>query len=180
MYTSSQISGTVLLSVPAEIYKFGAVYWWTCIAILVNSLVSTYVFMPVFMKLQLTSTYEYLKVRFDNKIRIFASFLAVLWILLYNPIVVYIPAVAFAQGKLLSQKYYRISNKFIFSYRNQFAPDNSSNMCCLYILHNHWRLEKCCLGGHFANHSYRWFHDSSILLRNFFSWWSCERLGKIS
>ncbi|KAF2901937.1 hypothetical protein ILUMI_04250 [Ignelater luminosus] len=54
--------------------------------------------MPVFMKLQLISTYEYLSIRFDNKTRIFASFLVVLSIFLYNSIVIYVPALAFAQA----------------------------------------------------------------------------------
>ncbi|KAF2901938.1 hypothetical protein ILUMI_04251 [Ignelater luminosus] len=95
---ASHTSGIALLSVPADIYKFGATYWWICVAITINSIISAYVFMPVFMKLQLTSTYEYLSIRFDNKIRTLASFLVVLSTFLYNPIVIYVPALAFAQA----------------------------------------------------------------------------------
>ncbi|KAF2901935.1 hypothetical protein ILUMI_04248 [Ignelater luminosus] len=95
---ASHTSGITLLSVPADIYRFGATYWWICLALTITCIASAYIFMPVFMKLQLISTYEYLKIRFDNKTRIFASFLVVLSILLYNSIVIYVPALAFVQA----------------------------------------------------------------------------------
>ena len=60
--------------------------------------VTIYVYLPVFFNLQLISTYEYLERRFDNRTRLFASFLYAVSVFLYLPIVVYIPALAFSAG----------------------------------------------------------------------------------
>lgn len=67
-----------------------------CPALIFVSIVTIYVFLPVFHKLQITSTYEYLERRFDMKNRMFASFLFALSLFLYLPIVIYIPALAFS------------------------------------------------------------------------------------
>lgn len=56
-------------------------------------------YLPVFYKLQLTSSYEYLALRFDTNIRVLASFIYAVSMLLYMPIVIYIPALAFSQGR---------------------------------------------------------------------------------
>lgn len=64
-----------------------------------TGLVVVIVYLPVFYKLQLTSSYEYLKLRFDTRIRVMASFLYALANLLYIPVVIYVPALAFSQGK---------------------------------------------------------------------------------
>jgi sodium-coupled monocarboxylate transporter 8/12 len=58
--------------------------------------ITVYVYLPVFYNLQIVSTYEYLERRFDNRTRLFASFLYAISVLLYLPIVVYIPALAFS------------------------------------------------------------------------------------
>lgn len=41
--------------------------------VLCMGVVMTFVFLPVFHDLQLTSTYEYLETRFDKKMRLFGS-----------------------------------------------------------------------------------------------------------
>lgn len=41
--------------------------------VLTMGIVMTYVFLPVFHDLKLTSTYEYLETRFDKKMRLFGS-----------------------------------------------------------------------------------------------------------
>lgn len=65
-------------------------------------LVTAYIYLPVFFSLQITSTYEYLELRFDNAVRTFASFLFGLSIFLFLPIVIYIPALACSAGKCMS------------------------------------------------------------------------------
>lgn len=55
--------------------------------------------MPVFHKLQVTSTYEYLEMRFNAQTRSMASLLFNIAMVLYLPIVIYGPALALAQGK---------------------------------------------------------------------------------
>ncbi|XP_017772840.1 PREDICTED: sodium-coupled monocarboxylate transporter 1-like [Nicrophorus vespilloides] len=96
--TASTVSGITLLAVPTDVYRFGATYWYYSFSAVAVYLITYYVYLPVFYKLQLTSSYEYLKLRFNGKIRILASFLYTIANLFYLPIVIYIPALAFAQA----------------------------------------------------------------------------------
>ncbi|XP_015834034.1 sodium-coupled monocarboxylate transporter 2 [Tribolium castaneum] len=93
---ASHTSGITLLALPADIYRYGAAYWLGGISMAILSVVTIYVYLPVFYNLQIISTYEYLERRFDKKTRSFASFLYAVSVFLYLPIVVYIPALAFS------------------------------------------------------------------------------------
>ncbi|KAF5286288.1 hypothetical protein FQR65_LT12728 [Abscondita terminalis] len=95
---ASQISGITLLAVPTDVYKFGSNYVWLCLAIPIVYLAANYFFLPLFYHLQLTSIYEYLCLRFDKRMQRMASFLFILSVFLHNPIVIYIPALAFSQA----------------------------------------------------------------------------------
>lgn len=77
---------------------YGGSYWWSIMSMTLTGITTGVVFLPVFFKLQLTSSYEYLKLRFDPSLRVISSFLFALTMILYLPIVVYIPALAFSQG----------------------------------------------------------------------------------
>lgn len=99
------MSGVTLLAVPADIYKYGATWWLFVISLILVGFATVYVFLPVFYKLQITSTYEYLERRFDKNVRLFASFLFTLGILLYLPIVIYIPALAFSTASGINVHY---------------------------------------------------------------------------
>ncbi|GJQ68454.1 hypothetical protein Trydic_g17033 [Trypoxylus dichotomus] len=94
---ASHISGITLLAMPADVYKYGSTISVMFIGIVLVCLLTAYISMPVFHELQLTSTYEYLMLRFDTRIRIMASLLYNINIILYLPIVIYGPALAFAQ-----------------------------------------------------------------------------------
>lgn len=108
----SHVSGVTVLAVPADIYSYGASYWLSTLAISITGMVTIFIYLPVFYKLQLTSSYEYLKLRFDNRIRTLASFLFVFSMTLYLPIVIYIPALAFAQGNAIILSFLNSSNHF--------------------------------------------------------------------
>jgi sodium-coupled monocarboxylate transporter 8/12 len=92
----SHTSGITLLALPADIYRYGAGYWLGGFSMAILCVITVYVYLPVFYNLQIVSTYEYLERRFDNRTRLFASFLYAISVLLYLPIVVYIPALAFS------------------------------------------------------------------------------------
>lgn len=47
-----------MLGTPAEVYNFGAQYWIIVIAMALSSTVVATVYLPVFTKLQVTSSYE--------------------------------------------------------------------------------------------------------------------------
>lgn len=100
----SHLSGITLLGVPSEIYLHGTQYAACMLSALFCSVIIIYVYLPVFYDLKVSSSYEYLKKRFDGKIRSIASFLYALSTILHVPIVVYIPALAFNQGKYFGIK----------------------------------------------------------------------------
>lgn len=79
-------------------YNFGITYWLSSFAVIVAAITNAYVFYPVFQRCQVTSTYEYLKLRFDWRVQRIGSFIFATSFVHYLPIVVYIPALAFAQG----------------------------------------------------------------------------------
>ncbi|XP_046396600.1 sodium-coupled monocarboxylate transporter 1-like [Ischnura elegans] len=94
---SSFISGITLLGVPAEVYVYGTQFATMLLGIVGATLGCGLFFMPVFYGLQLTTSYEYLEVRFNRKVRILGSFLFLMNNLLYIPIVMYVPALALNQ-----------------------------------------------------------------------------------
>ncbi|KAF4533540.1 hypothetical protein B566_EDAN001025 [Ephemera danica] len=94
---SSYISGITLLGMPSEIYVYGTQYWAVVFAILLMSIGCGVFFLPVFYRLQLNTSYEYLQIRFDRRVRLLGSVLFIISTMLYIPIVVYVPALAFSQ-----------------------------------------------------------------------------------
>ncbi|XP_037040754.1 sodium-coupled monocarboxylate transporter 1 [Bradysia coprophila] len=94
---ASFISGISLLGTPTEIYVYGVQYMFIVFGVLLMGVVMTFVFLPVFHDLQLTSTYEYLETRFDRKMRLFGSIMFTFGTMAWLPIVIYVPALAFNQ-----------------------------------------------------------------------------------
>ncbi|XP_034950469.1 sodium-coupled monocarboxylate transporter 1-like [Chelonus insularis] len=94
---ASFISGITILGTPAEIYNFGTQYWITIISLLFSGIIVSNVYLPVFMTLKLNSCYEYLEIRFNRAVRILISFIFVIDVVLYQSIVVYVPALALNQ-----------------------------------------------------------------------------------
>lgn len=96
-YFFSLLSGITFLGVPTEVYFHGCQYFFTIINTFFTGLITAYVFMPVFYKLQISSVYEYLEMRFSKQARSFASFMYILSLMVYVPIVIYVPSLAFSQ-----------------------------------------------------------------------------------
>nr|XP_012219270.1 PREDICTED: sodium-coupled monocarboxylate transporter 1-like isoform X2 [Linepithema humile] len=99
---ASHISGITLLGIPTEVFHHGTQYTACVITASVTAVVTCYVFLPVFYKLQLTSTFEYLEVRFARPVRILCSVLFTISLFTFLPIVIYVPALAFGQVSQLS------------------------------------------------------------------------------
>ncbi|XP_055858636.1 sodium-coupled monocarboxylate transporter 2 isoform X2 [Episyrphus balteatus] len=93
----SYVSGVTVLGTPAEIYNFGTQYWLTLIPVMLMALTVSTVYLPVFTTLRICSSYEYLELRFSSGIRSFASFLFIIDEILFLPIILYVPAIAFNQ-----------------------------------------------------------------------------------
>ncbi|XP_066143288.1 sodium-coupled monocarboxylate transporter 1-like isoform X2 [Euwallacea fornicatus] len=94
---SCYISGISLLGLPAEMYTYGTQFWMTLVPEIFVAAVMAYAILPVFYNLQITSTYEYLHLRFNNTVRLLGTTLFLTKMLLYIPLVIYVPALAFSQ-----------------------------------------------------------------------------------
>ncbi|KAF5277767.1 hypothetical protein FQR65_LT03747 [Abscondita terminalis] len=94
---ASFISGISLLGIPTEVYVYGIQYLYILGGVVLMALVFQTVYLPIFHNLHITSTYEYLERRFDKKIRLFGSLLFSIGIMVWLPIVIYVPALAFNQ-----------------------------------------------------------------------------------
>lgn len=87
-----------LLGVPSEVYQYGTQYAACIFTSFITCLIIVWVYLPVFYKLQLTSTFEYLEIRFARPVRQLASFLYTLSLIVYVPLIIYVPALAFSQA----------------------------------------------------------------------------------
>eukprot|EP00069_Balaena_mysticetus_P019850 bmy_02610T0 len=67
---ASFMSAVQVLGVPAEAYRYGLKFLWMCLGQLLNSLLTALLFLPVFYRLGLTSTYQYLELRFSRAVRL--------------------------------------------------------------------------------------------------------------
>uniref|UniRef100_A0A4W3HTK1 Sodium-dependent multivitamin transporter n=1 Tax=Callorhinchus milii TaxID=7868 RepID=A0A4W3HTK1_CALMI len=63
-------SAVAILGVPAEIYRFGTEYWFLGCSYFLGLLIPAHIFLPMFYRLRLTSTYEYLELRFNKATRL--------------------------------------------------------------------------------------------------------------
>ncbi|NWY51521.1 SC5A5 protein, partial [Chionis minor] len=68
--SASFMSAVQVLGVPAEAYRYGAKFLWMCVGQLLNTLLTAQLFLPIFYRLGLTSTYEYLERRFSRSVRL--------------------------------------------------------------------------------------------------------------
>lgn len=94
----SHISAVSLLAIPVEVYQYGTQYAACVFTSLITCVLISIVYLPVFYQLQLTSTFEYLELRFTRPVRTFASFLYTLSTVIYVPLIVYVPSLAFSQA----------------------------------------------------------------------------------
>ncbi|XP_062424452.1 sodium-coupled monocarboxylate transporter 1 [Rhea pennata] len=95
--TASFMSAVTVLGTPAEVYRFGAIFSIFAITYTLVVLCSAEIFLPVFYRLGITSTYEYLELRFNKYLRLCGTVLFVIQTTLYTGIVIYAPALALNQ-----------------------------------------------------------------------------------
>ncbi|KAL7040119.1 hypothetical protein ACKWTF_000279 [Chironomus riparius] len=94
---ASFISGITLLGLPSEVYLHGIQYVYVSIGVVLMGIIMATFYLPVFYGLEITSSYEYLEMRYSRKVRLFGSILFAVMNILYLPIVIYIPSLAFNQ-----------------------------------------------------------------------------------
>ncbi|XP_048651376.1 sodium/iodide cotransporter isoform X2 [Marmota marmota marmota] len=94
---ASFMSAVQVLGVPAEAYRYGLKFLWMCLGQMLNSLLTALLFMPVFYRLGLTSTYQYLELRFSRVVRLCGTVQYLVATVLYTGIVIYAPALILNQ-----------------------------------------------------------------------------------
>ena len=94
---ASFMSAITLLGVPAEIYTYGTQFLTTVVAYPLVMVTVAKVYLPVYCKLDITTSYEYLQLRFNSWVRLMASLLFTVQMVFYMAVVVYAPALALIQ-----------------------------------------------------------------------------------
>lgn len=87
-------SAVAILGVPSEIYRFGTEYWFLGCSYILGLLIPAHIFIPMFYRLRLTSTYEYLELRFNKTVRICGTVTFIFQMVIYMGVVLYAPALA--------------------------------------------------------------------------------------
>ncbi|XP_068090214.1 sodium/iodide cotransporter [Hyperolius riggenbachi] len=95
--SASFMSAVQVLGVPAEAYRYGSKFLQMCIGQTLNSLLTAYIFMPMFYRLGITSTYQYLEMRFSRSVRLCGTIQFLVGTTLYTGIVIYAPALILNQ-----------------------------------------------------------------------------------
>ncbi|KAM4807922.1 sodium/iodide cotransporter-like [Rhinophrynus dorsalis] len=95
--SASFMSAVQVLGVPAEAYRYGAKFLQMCLGQALNSILTAYIFMPVFYRLGITSTYQYLEMRFSRSVRLYGTIQFLLGTMFYTGIVIYAPALILNQ-----------------------------------------------------------------------------------
>ncbi|XP_028372491.1 sodium-coupled monocarboxylate transporter 2 [Phyllostomus discolor] len=95
--TASFMSAVTVLGTPSDVYRFGASFGLFAIAYTFVIIFTSELFLPVFYRSGITSTYEYLQLRFNKPVRYAATVIYIVQTILYTGVVVYAPALALNQ-----------------------------------------------------------------------------------
>ncbi|KAF6106311.1 solute carrier family 5 member 12 [Phyllostomus discolor] len=95
--TASFMSAVTVLGTPSDVYRFGASFGLFAIAYTFVIIFTSELFLPVFYQSGITSTYEYLQLRFNKPVRYAATVIYIVQTILYTGVVVYAPALALNQ-----------------------------------------------------------------------------------
>ncbi|KAJ8006734.1 hypothetical protein DPEC_G00110280 [Dallia pectoralis] len=95
--TASFMSAITVLATPAEVYRYGASFGLFSLSYVLVVVFSSEVFLPVFYRLGITSTFEYLEMRFNKATRLIGTVMFIVQTTLYTGIVIYAPALALNQ-----------------------------------------------------------------------------------
>ncbi|PAA57884.1 hypothetical protein BOX15_Mlig000375g2 [Macrostomum lignano] len=94
---ASFISAITLLGTPSEIYVYGTQYVWIGVSYFFVILAANEVFIPVFHRLRVNTSYQYLRLRFHKCVQIAGSISFCVQMVLYMGIVIYAPSLALSQ-----------------------------------------------------------------------------------
>ncbi|XP_067914628.1 sodium-coupled monocarboxylate transporter 1-like isoform X2 [Heterodontus francisci] len=94
---SSFLSAVTVIGAPAEVYLYGAVVLLYTIACLFTMIFTWLIYIPLFYRLNIISTYEYIGRRFGSVVKCQVVFSFLLYMFIYLGIATYTPAVALSE-----------------------------------------------------------------------------------
>ena len=94
---ASAVSGTTMIGLATEMYIYGSQFLFSLLGIFAMGFIVSYLYLPVFHGLNITSVYEYLQARFDHRMRLLCCTLFTLTILQSLPITLYVTALTYSQ-----------------------------------------------------------------------------------
>ncbi|KAI5625727.1 sodium/iodide cotransporter, partial [Silurus asotus] len=95
---ASFMSGVQVLGVPSESYLYGFKFLYMCLGQGINSLLTATLFLPVYYRLNITSSNQYLRMRFGRGMQLLGSLQFLIATLLYTGIVILAPALILNQA----------------------------------------------------------------------------------
>jgi len=90
-------SGISYLAIPGETYVYGIAFFLVIISFVIATPIATIFFLPFFYKSRFYTAYQYLEERFSVLVRMMASSLFILRVLLWLALATYAPALALEQ-----------------------------------------------------------------------------------
>ncbi|XP_066524764.1 solute carrier family 5 member 6 isoform X2 [Hoplias malabaricus] len=87
-------SAVAIVGTPAEVYTNGTQYWFIGCSYILGLLIPAHIFIPVFYRLNLTSAYQYLELRFCKTVRICGTVTFIFQMVIYMGVGIYTPSLA--------------------------------------------------------------------------------------
>lgn len=107
------LSTITYLGSPGEMIRYGIAYFAGYLSIPLVALIVIYLWIPFFMRLRMTSAYEYLENRFDYRVRLIAGLLFLFLRLGWMSMVVYTASMAMVQ--MTREPLYRLTDALGFT-----------------------------------------------------------------
>ena len=95
--TASFMSSITIIGTPSEFYRFGIMFLWFLVTYMLSGILVSFTLLPLFYNLGVTSTYEYLEMRFNVWARRLLTIVYILNTIMYCGIVIYAPSLALQQ-----------------------------------------------------------------------------------
>jgi SSS family transporter len=99
---ASLLNGIFVIGIPAEIHYYGVRITLVVIGMLLAIIVVSHAYAPKYQEMKFTSAYEYVERRYNYATRVVASLLFSASVIIFLAVVLYVPALSFAQVSGLS------------------------------------------------------------------------------
>lgn len=96
------VSGFSMLAVPAEVYSHGSQFMLSVVSLAILPFAMWFIYYPIYYELKIVSLFSYLEQRFDRSVRNVSSLIYIFSSIIFIPVAIYIPALAFSQSTGIS------------------------------------------------------------------------------